>query len=139
VTTNIQLDPELPDLYRIIDANLNRLKEGIRVIEDCARYLHNNKEIARELKSLRHLARFDKQESLLSSRDSVNDVLRPTQKSELDRPSLQSMLTANFKRAQEASRVLEEYLKLIKPDESETYKQIRYTLYTIEKTYLLSL
>ena len=30
-------------LYRVIDANLNRLKEGIRVIEDIFRYIYNNK------------------------------------------------------------------------------------------------
>jgi thiamine-phosphate pyrophosphorylase len=27
----------------MIDANINRLKEGIRVIEDIARYIQNNK------------------------------------------------------------------------------------------------
>lgn len=42
---------------RLIDANLNRLREGIRVAEDIFRYIYNNKEISTKLKSLRHIAR----------------------------------------------------------------------------------
>jgi hypothetical protein len=42
---------------RLIDANLNRLREGIRVVEDIFRYIYNNKEISTKLKSLRHIAR----------------------------------------------------------------------------------
>ncbi len=29
---------------RLIDANLNRLREGIRVVEDIFRYVYNDKE-----------------------------------------------------------------------------------------------
>jgi hypothetical protein len=127
-----------PDLYRVIDANLNRLKEGIRVIEDIARYLQNDKPLASRLKALRHQSRIDDQHSLLASRDSVNDVLRPTVDSEMNRDTLESIIVANYKRAQESSRVLEEMYKIIDPSLSETFKQIRYELYTIEKTHLLS-
>ena len=42
---------------RLIDANLNRLREGIRVVEDIFRYIYNNKQISTKLKSLRHIAR----------------------------------------------------------------------------------
>ena len=127
-----------PDLYRVIDANLNRLKEGIRVIEDIARYLQNDKALASRLKALRHQSRVDDLKNLLASRDSVNDVLRPTSESEMDRNTLESILIANYKRAQESSRVLEEMYKIVDPTLSETFKQIRYDLYTIEKTHLLS-
>ena len=54
---------------RIIDANLNRLREGIRVLEDIYRFVLNNKEIALKLKNLRHLCRTDNYEELLKSRD----------------------------------------------------------------------
>ncbi|MHC3993189.1 thiamine-phosphate pyrophosphorylase [Thiomicrolovo sp. ZZH C-3] len=127
-----------PDLFRVIDANLNRLKEGIRVIEDIARYLQNDKTTASSLKALRHRSRIDDLQNLLSSRDSVNDVLRPTIKSELNRSSIESILIANYKRAQESSRVLEEMYKIVDPALSETFKQIRYELYTLEKEHLLS-
>jgi thiamine-phosphate pyrophosphorylase len=126
-----------PELFRVIDANLNRLKEGIRVIEDIARYSHNNKSLALQLKTLRHQSRIDDLQNLLSSRDSINDVLRPTVKSEMNRDSLQSILIANYKRAQESSRVLEEMYKIIEPDLSENFKSIRYALYTLEKENLL--
>ena len=43
--------------YRIIDANLNRLREGIRVVEDIFRYIYNDKELSTKLKNLRHLSR----------------------------------------------------------------------------------
>ena len=132
MTTNIH--PEAtPDLYRVIDANLNRLKEGIRVIEDIARYLQNNKLLATKLKTLRHKSRIDDIRPLLNSRDSENDVLRPTMTTELNRSSLDDILVANYKRAQESSRVLEEIYKIIDPDLSETFKEIRYTLYSLEK------
>ena len=39
---------------RIIDANLNRMGEGLRVLEDAARFLLNNAVLSEELKTLRH-------------------------------------------------------------------------------------
>jgi thiamine-phosphate pyrophosphorylase len=128
-----------PELLRVIDANLNRLKEGIRVIEDIARYVHNDKELASKLKSLRHQCRIEPLEALLSSRDSVNDVLRPTMKSEMNRTDLRSIVIANYKRGEESSRVLEELYKIVEPNLSEQFKHIRYELYTLEKENLLGL
>jgi thiamine-phosphate pyrophosphorylase len=122
-----------PQLYRVIDANLNRLKEGIRVIEDIARYSQNNKEIASSLKTLRHKSQIDKTEQLLKSRDSINDVLKKSVASEMNRSDLKSIIIANYKRAQESSRVLEEMFKLIEPELSENFKSIRYELYQLEK------
>ncbi|RLA73371.1 MAG: thiamine-phosphate pyrophosphorylase [Epsilonproteobacteria bacterium] len=127
-----------PELFRVIDANLNRLKEGIRVIEDIARYSHNNKKLATKLKSLRHQSRIDDLQNLLASRDSINDVLRPTVESEMNRSNLESIIVANYKRAQESARVLEEMYKIVKPSLSETFKQIRYELYALEKENLLT-
>jgi thiamine-phosphate pyrophosphorylase len=125
-----------PQLYRVIDANLNRLKEGIRVIEDIARYSQNNKEIASSLKTLRHKSQIDKTEQLLKSRDSINDVLKKSVASEMNRSDLKSIIIANYKRAQESSRVLEEMFKLIEPELSENFKSIRYELYQLEKEHL---
>lgn len=121
------------EIFRVIDANLNRLKEGIRVVEDLMRYLYNNKNLSKKLKSLRHLARYDNTEILLKHRDSINDVLRPSVESELNRNDLNSIIIANFKRAQESARVLEELFKLEDIKQSESFKYIRYELYTAEK------
>jgi thiamine-phosphate pyrophosphorylase len=117
---------------RLIDANLNRLREGIRVVEDIFRYMYNDKETALKLKSLRHLARLDNYIELLETRDVKNDVLRSSIKSEQNRTDLYSILIANFKRAQESARVLEEFTKLTSIKDSENFKYIRYELYNLE-------
>lgn len=135
MTTNRSLSPEL---LRVIDANLNRLKEGIRVIEDIIRYKENNKQLAKKLKSLRHLAKIDDIKELLVHRDSINDVLRPSTSSEQQRENLESIIIANIKRAQESARVLEELYKLESIQKSENFKTIRYELYNIEKEILLA-
>ena len=119
---------------RLIDANLNRLAEGIRVVEDIYRYILDDKTTAKRLKALRHKARIDIYEELINSRDIKNDVLKTSTSSEQTRSNLQSILIANFKRAQESSRVLEEFCKLISTKDSENFKYIRYELYDIEKT-----
>lgn len=131
-------------IYRILDANLNRLKEGIRVIEDIARYILNNENISKELKNLRHNSRINK--NLLINRDVKNDVLKQTILSELKRDSLKDIVIANFKRAQESARVLEELLKLdskIVNNENSNdlvkFKNIRYELYDIEIRYFEAL
>lgn len=123
-----------PELYRVIDANLNRLKEGIRVVEDIARYRDNNKKLSSRLKELRHKAKIKETLELLKERDSINDVLRTTIKSELNRTDISAIILANFKRAQESARVLEELYKLHSAEYSENFKQIRYELYTLEKS-----
>jgi thiamine-phosphate pyrophosphorylase len=134
--TNNQLPSEL---LRVVDANLNRLKEGIRVIEDIARYVHNDKELSTSLKMLRHQCRIEPIKELLASRDSINDVLRPSMQSEMNRTDLLSIIIANYKRAQESSRVLEELYKIVEPNLSEQFKTIRYELYTLEKKNVLDL
>jgi thiamine-phosphate pyrophosphorylase len=117
---------------RLIDANLNRLREGIRVVEDIFRYIYNDKNTSLKLKNLRHLSRLENYTELLETRDVKNDVLRESIKSEQNREDLHSILIANFKRAQESSRVLEEFTKLSSIKNSENFKYIRYELYTLE-------
>ncbi|BCD63135.1 thiamine-phosphate pyrophosphorylase [Nitratiruptor sp. YY08-26] len=122
----------VPKLYRLIDANINRLREGIRVAEDVVRYIYDNKEIASRLKKIRHQIRFD-DPLLLQYRDIRNDVLKKSTKSEMQRETIEEIIKANMKRAQESARVLEEALKLIDPNYAELFKTIRYELYDIEK------
>ncbi|WP_321779624.1 thiamine-phosphate pyrophosphorylase [Sulfurimonas sp.] len=132
--TKNQLSPEL---FRVCDANINRLKEGIRVVEDIMRYRDNNKTLSKQLKELRHKAIIQETTELLTYRDSINDVLRPSTKSELTRIDIKSIILANFKRAQESSRVLEEIFKLSNITYSENFKYIRYELYNLEKEIVL--
>ncbi len=125
-------------VWRLVDANLNRLKEGIRVIEDIARYLDNNKALSSSLKQLRHQCKIENYQEALDSRDSENDVLKTSTKSEMQRDDIDSILIANYKRAQESTRVLEEIFKVLDPKYSEVFKEMRYKLYTLEKEHLKS-
>jgi len=119
-------------LFRLIDANLNRLREGVRVVEDILRYIDDNADLAKRLKEVRHMARFE-DPRLLECRDIEGDVLKRSTSSEMARTDITSLKRANIKRAQESARVLEEALKLVDTDASETFKKIRYELYNIEK------
>ncbi len=135
IKTNEEALP--PQTLRILDANLNRLREGIRVVEDICRYYKNSKILSLKLKNLRHLCRLENNHELLTCRDILNDPLKETTKSEKRRDSLESVILSNIKRAQESSRVLEEILKLTDEKNAEKFKQIRYELYNIEKEVLL--
>ena len=124
---------ELPSsILRLLDANLNRLREGIRVVEDIRRYCFDDATFAKALKELRHKARVEPYITLLQNRNIRNDVLKSTTKSEASRDSLISLQIASLKRAQESARVLEEALKLYDTKEAEKFKNIRYELYDIE-------
>lgn len=120
-------------VLRILDANLNRLREGLRVLEDIRRYGFDDQLLATKLKDLRHQARLPDSLALLHARDIQNDVLKTTTQSESIRNSIEAITLANIKRAQESARVLEELLKLENTTQAEHFKQIRYALYDIEK------
>ncbi len=136
MTNNKEGDFPPSKLYRLIDANLNRLREGIRVLEDIQRFIYDNKPLSQKLKSLRHQCRVQNPEHYLNERDIIGDILKETTASESKRENLASLQLSNMKRAQESARVLEESFKLIDAQEAEKFKQIRYALYDIEKNML---
>jgi thiamine-phosphate pyrophosphorylase len=127
VTTN-------PPLFRTIDANINRYKEGIRVVEDILRYEFNSP-LSKKLKTLRHI-QIPEYEKYVQFRDSINDILKPSTKSEQTRNSIKDIIVSNLKRAQESARVLEESFKLFDIITSEKFKSARYELYNLEKEIL---
>jgi len=125
---------------RIIDANLNRIGEGLRVLEDIARLLLNEAALTQQLKTMRHeLIRGDSafQQQLLDSRNSGADVGRDTEVAgEEKERDLPLVLVANSRRAQESLRVLEELAKmpaLSRKLDSEKFKQARFNLYALEQ------
>lgn len=122
---------------RLIDANLNRLKEGIRVIEDINRYIYDDASLTSQLKTFRHKLQTIYSLDRLHFRDIENDVQKKSIASELKRSSISDLVIANFSRAQESARVLEESFKLIDPTLSEVAKEVRYGLYGIEKEFFL--
>ncbi len=122
-------------IERLIDANLNRLKEGIRVVEDITRYVQNDTKLTPRLKTLRHKLQKAYSSDRLIHRDIENDIQKKSISSELSRNSIDDLVIANFSRAQESSRVLEESFKLTDATLSELFKSVRYELYALEKNY----
>src|SRR5437762_1803746 len=115
---------------RLLDANLNRAREGLRVVEDTARFLWNDSRLYRRLRKLRHdLHKITaaKYKDLLGSRNSQEDAGRTVKES--SRASISSVVSANICRAQEAVRVLEEYSKVFSPRAAVGFKKIRFQLY----------
>ncbi len=74
----------------------------------------------------------------LASREVQADVLKTSRSEELLRKDLRGVVIANFKRAQESARVLEELFKLVDISKSEIFKSIRYRIYEVEKVVLLN-
>lgn len=133
----IMMDQSQTAVYRIIDANCNRLREGVRTIEEYYRFVRSDAAATRELKDLRHnirqaLETLD-QPSLLSARESNVDVGKPSSQSESERIDAGAVVSAAWKRCQEAARVLEEYLKIVDAAAAEKFKQIRFSIYQLEK------
>lgn len=128
-------------LYRIIDANINRASEGVRMLEDVARFYFDNKPAAEKLKKLRHGIRKGITECLpqcIDERDSVRDVGISISKEMKvdDKKVVPELVAANFKRLQEALRAIEETLKVLGNYElSKAYEEYRFTAYLLEKEY----
>jgi thiamine-phosphate pyrophosphorylase len=138
INNHQSLEEISPKIERLIDANLNRLKEGLRVIEDICRYIHNDTQLTPQIKTLRHQLQSAYSINRLQYRNIEGDTQKQSTKSELTRSNLNDLVIANFSRTQESSRVLEESFKLQNIELSELFKQIRYQLYGLEKAYFLS-
>jgi len=125
-----------PRTARIIDVNLNRLTEGLRVVEDVVRFgLENRRllagirklrtQIGRDVRALRRQA--------IGSRKSEADLGRRDRFDRAKRKNLEGVLLANFKRAEESARVLEEVLKVAEPGLAGKFKATRFRLYDLER------
>lgn len=125
---------------RLLDANLNRAREGLRVVEDTARFVWNDAALYRRLRNLRHAlhaATALSYKALVTARDSKNDAGRTV--AEKGRKNLGAVISANLRRAQEAARVLEEYGKVFSPKAAAEFKRVRYELYCEEAKILKKL
>jgi thiamine-phosphate pyrophosphorylase len=136
------ITPEAP--LRIIDANLNRIGEGLRLLEDVARFLLDDAILTRQLKVIRHnILELDWPANwrLLQHRNSEEDTgidLSDAQK----KRELPLIVVANARRVQESLRVIEELAKApggIPGLEAERFKQARFDLYAIEQRLLSQL
>ncbi len=134
------------EILRVIDANLNRVGEGLRLLEDIARLVLDDAALTEELKTMRHellAGDLELNQQLLEARDSEGDVgidiEAPGQGKERELPAL---IMANSRRIQQALRVLEEMAKMPGVTlglDSEKFKRARFNFYTMEKNLLARL
>lgn len=125
-------------INRIIDANINRAKEGMRVCEEITRFLLEDHVLTSELKTIRHtidtLAKKSfSQSALLRERESTHDIGKNIFIHELKRENIRDIFFANIQRVKESVRVLEEFYKLINVRSAKAFKKIRYDIYELEK------
>ena len=118
---------------QLIDANLDRAREGIRVVEEWCRFSIQEENLVRTLKDFRHqLAKhhhLSYKNARCTSTDTGIGLTHPYQK---NRESPEDLIQANCSRVQEALRVLEEFAKGSDPDLSKEAASIRYQFYEIE-------
>lgn len=130
---------------RILDANFNRASEGLRVLEDIARFILNSYTISHQLKTIRHDLREESKSlglKILSQRNSQHDV-GVSKREDLDTKlaghahnDLIDVVAANAKRAEQSLRVIEEMSRLPEVNaiiDTQHIEQARFNLYTLEK------
>ena len=127
------------ELLRVIDANYNRAKEALRVTEDIARFYLADSRLTSRHKRARHdltkaLLGFKMPyRRLVEARDSKEDVGRASLIRDKKKPGWKDIFLSNLKRAEEAVRVLEEFSKMVKPNETSRLQRLRFRLYELEK------
>ncbi len=124
-------------LRRVLDANFNRAKEGLRVCEDTCRFFFDAPKASAGYKGVRH----DLTEAmqglqvldLIGARAVAADVGKGSSRSELRRTDVRDIFYANSQRVKESVRVLEEFAKLIDRDAARRLKSLRYRIYELEQ------
>jgi thiamine-phosphate pyrophosphorylase len=130
------------DTARVLDANFNRAREALRVLEDFCRFVLDDRFLTSQIKSLRHELGEASQKVptrlLLAARETQHDVgTEVVAPGEYDRASPARVAAANLKRLQEAFRSLEEFGKLVGPELGRDLEALRYRAYTLERAVVL--
>jgi thiamine-phosphate pyrophosphorylase len=134
--------PERMAAGRILDANANRARESLRILDDYCRFVLDDAFLTGQVKSLRHdfatLLDSLPANLFLTSRETLMDVGAGIGTiSEMQRGSSRDVARVNLKRLQEAMRSLEEFGKIFAPAVAEGLEQFRYRAYTLEKAILI--
>ena len=129
-------------LPRILDANANRAREALRVLEDAARFALDDAALCSQWKDVRHglqgaLAGLPPG-WLEAHRAVEHDVGRAVEGAhEFARASHRSVVQAAGKRLGEALRSVEECLKVVDPAAARTVEALRYQAYAAEAALVL--
>jgi hypothetical protein len=122
------------EILRLIDANINRITEGLRVVEEVLRFVYKEDKIYKTLRNIRHkiVKLFDEfyPQSVLQRASSIDPGRTAEEKSY---KNIRQLVVSNFHRVTESFRVLEEIAKLVNIKKISEVKKLRYKVYDIEK------
>jgi len=124
---------------RVIDAAANRAGEGLRVVEDFARFVLDDRHLTELLKAIRHeltaalaiYAPQDRHAARETRQDVGATIALPAEQARTD---TLHVVQANFKRVEQALRSLEEFSKAVAPTTAAAIEQLRYRVYTLERS-----
>lgn len=131
--------PQSSAAVRMVDSNLNRATEGLRIVEDYCRFALNDAHLTARCKALRHdlvTALHELPAHLLAfARETQIDVgTAISTPQEQRRESLAQIASASWQRVHQALRVIEECLKLTVPAAAAAQiEALRYESYTLAK------
>jgi thiamine-phosphate pyrophosphorylase len=120
-------------IFQILDANLDRAREGLRVLEDWARFALGKEKFVEKIKNFRHILGKNHLEIYKQSRNHIEDKCKGlTHQEQINRKTPEQIISSNSGRVQEALRVIEEFSRLHNNDLSKIASEIRYEIYTLE-------
>ncbi|KKZ12046.1 MAG: thiamine-phosphate pyrophosphorylase [Candidatus Synechococcus spongiarum SP3] len=139
--SRVVISPPADDQHgiaRLLDANLNRAREGLRVVEDWCRLALQRPELVVRLKDYRQRLGQCHSSTLKQARHAASDPATGlAHQAQQERSTPQQVVAANCARVQEALRVLEEFGRHGGPVElAATAATIRYGLYDLETALL---
>lgn len=121
---------------RLLDANANRAREALRVLEDYARFVLDDRDLSAGLKGIRHELATVLRTLLgeaIAYRDTPGDVGTGNKtENELQRADIADVVITAGKRLGEALRAIEEFLKTINASDARRIETLRYRFYDIE-------
>ncbi len=131
-------------MLRVVDANLNRAREGLRVCEEVARFILEKPQLTRRCQQIRYdlsrLGRSLGRADLIKARNSRQDVGRPAVRVKIaSHQGVRDLVTANSQRVEEAFRVLEEFTRLSSARLSKEFGILRFRVYSLERDLLSEL
>jgi thiamine-phosphate pyrophosphorylase len=126
-------------IFRVLDAAANRASEGLRVVEDFARFVLDDQHLTRLVKELRHdlsevcgaLPTAERHAARETQRDVGTTISTPA---EQQRTDTWDVCSAGCQRVKQSLRSLEEFSKAALPEISPRLESLRYRFYTIEKS-----
>jgi len=128
---------------QILDVNLNRFNESLKFIEDIIRFFTRDKHLLVKVRKMRidflKIKKALPLTDIIRFRESQHDLGRHALFDIQIKKSSSDIIMANFTRAKESSRMLEEIFKSQNAQASKKMKEIRFRIYDLEKDVLQSL